>query len=490
MSRPFKAWRVCSGGLAVRAWTLHKWTLASGWDTPPCAGMDAKPTSFESTEPSVATRVLGYRLWPAILVTCLTGTGFAGLKFVLIKEIALSYDPAHPPVLPFLWMRQILDRCVQDHTLPDAVSQGLAAVLTLGVLIGYALNAPLASAWRVSRLFVLSCAGVAVGTLLTLWCNVWLVVWLVGMAYGAACAARGKAVPLLSIATGRASTQVSGFINAALLIGVLSGTVFGTVLGSNVALSSTRHYILFAFMAAATLLSLLVRPPEPRRIPFAVGMRDLAFGTITMLKQHWPLLVGGGLAWGIASAASLAVYIDAINPARLGLSPTVAICMTVFAAIGAIAGNLVSHYWGRRRHVIGSLVGLAFCVASYPHLVHAWWEAAVMMMLVGTLFAAPVNVLDARLLAVAGRDGLAGRGSTVMSLVHNVFIFLIGSCMAVPLFLGAITATEMFTVLGVAALVAGAVVARARLRDLGGDQVPVPGPTAQTIAAAPTGVAD
>ncbi len=302
MSRPHKARWGCSAWRAVCAWTLHRWTLASGSDTPPCAGMDAKPTSFESTDPSVATRVLGYRLWPAILVTFLTGTGFAGLKFVLINEIALAYDKAHPPDLPFHWMETILDRCVQENTLKDAVSQGLAAVLTLGVLLGYALNAPLASAWRCSRLFVISCAGVAAGTLLTLWGNVWLVVWLVGMAYGAACAARGKVVPLLSVATGRASTQVSGFINAALVIGLLAGTVFGNVLGSYVGVSATRHYVLFAFMALATVLSLLVRPPEPRRIPFAVGMRDPRRRAPPPCSSSTgrPCWSAAGLAWGIA----------------------------------------------------------------------------------------------------------------------------------------------------------------------------------------------
>lgn len=450
----------------------------------------------ESEDLSRATMLLGYRLWPAILVTCLTGAGFAGLKFVLINEIALRFDPHHPPPLPFHWMETVLARCLATDSLREAVSQGLAAILTLGVLIGYAVNAPLAGAWRVCWLFLLSCLGVAVGTVATLVWNVWPVAFLVGIAYGAACAARGKVVPLLSTATGRGGTQVSGFMNASLMIGLLGGTVLGTVLGEQVhpwggcSAQVLRHLVLFSFMAVATALSLLVRPPEPPRVPFGVGVRALAQGTATMLTQHWPLLAGGGLAWGIASAASLAVYVDTIDPHRLGLHPTTASYMAIFAAIGAILGNLASHYWSRRRHVIGALTVLAALLAVYPHVVHHWYMAAAMMVTIGVFFAAPTNVLDARLLVLAGREGLAGRGATVMSLVHNVFIFLVGSGLAIPLFLGAMSPTTQFTVLACAALATGLVVTQARLHDRRPGDPPLPGPTAQVIAAAPTGVAD
>jgi hypothetical protein len=454
------------------------------------------PSIDEASDHSRATVILGFSLWPAVLVTLLTGLGFAGLKFVLINELALSYDPAHPPALPFAWMARILQNTVANGTLSDAVSQGLAAVLTLGVLVGYAINAPLAGAWRCGWLFLISCAGVAVGTLLTLWVNAWLVAWGVGVAYGAACAARGKVIPLLSIATGRTATQVSGFINAALVIGLLAGTVAGTMLAVSVPAihggTAIRHLAVCGIMVVATLVSLLVRPPEPRRVPFSQGVRDLAVGTLGMVQKHWTLLVAGGLAWGIASAASLAVYIDAIDRHRLALHPAFASTLAVFAAIGAIVGNLISHYWGRRRHVISSLALLGGLLAIYPHVVHGWWSAAGMMVLIGTFFAAPANVLDARVLALASRDGQAGRGSTVMSLVHNCFIFFAGCSLSIPLFLGFMTPTEQFSLLGLAGLVAGAIVSRTRLYDRPGDMVSRPLLSAheQSLAAASTGVAD
>jgi hypothetical protein len=42
-------------------------------------------------------------------------------------------------------------------------------------------------------------------------------------------------------------------------------------------------------------------------------MRDLLEGTVTMVRERWALIIGGGLAWGIASAAVLAAFIDAIE---------------------------------------------------------------------------------------------------------------------------------------------------------------------------------
>jgi hypothetical protein len=54
-----------------------------------------------------------------------------------------------------------------------------------------------------------------------------------------------------------------------------------------------------------------------------------------------------------------------------------------------------------------------------------------------------------------------------MSLVHNVFIFLVGFGLAVPLFLGLMTATQQFYFLALVTLITIGVSSRARLRDKG-----------------------
>jgi hypothetical protein len=392
-------------------------------------------------------------LWPAVLITILTGMGFSGLKFVLIGEIAIDFDHTHPPALWFAWMDQALAKAIAAHAFREAITQGLAAVLTLGVLLGYIINAPLAGAWRAAYLFLISSFGVGLGSLLSIWCNPWLIALGVGIAYGTACAARGKVVPLLALATGRSNTLVSGLINASLVISLLIGTVFGTLLSEWVSQVSTRHLVLFSFSMVATLLALLVRPPEPTPIPFRVGMRDLAQGTINLVRERWVLIIGGGLAWGIASAAVLAAFIDAIE--RLKLEPEKAVALVIFPAVGAIIGNLASHRFDKRMHVVGGYLALGFVIGLYQTLVQNVVTGAIAMTVMGALFAGPTNVLDARLLAYSAAQGSPGRGSTVMSLVHNVFILLIGSGLAIALFLGWMRPEDQFYFLaGIACLTA------------------------------------
>jgi MFS family permease len=418
------------------------------------------------------------RLWPAILLTFITGMGFTSLKFILITEIALDYRPETHVPLPFEHLERILQACVAKGNLAEAVGQGLATMLTFGVLVGFAINSPLAGAWRVAPLFALSCAMVGIGILASTFFNPWPIAFIIGLAYGTACAARGKVIPLLAFATGRHNTQVSGFINAALVVGLLAGTLFGNVLGDIFVKNKLglawaapwmAHILLAVFMAVATWMSYLVRVEDPHPTPFRQGFRELVAGTVQMCRQHWALLAGGGLIWGIASGASLAVFLYGVDD--LGLDQTMAASVALFAAIGAILGNLASDWLDRRRYVMICLVLLAFGIWAFPHVVGYYRDiaggypaAALMMVVVSFLFAVPANVLDAHLLYLTAKEGHAGRGSTVMSMIHNVFILATGFTLSVPLFLSWITAEQQFLIMAIVSLVTMCVTAFAKLK--------------------------
>ena len=253
-------------------------------------------------------------------------------------------------------------------------------------------------------------------------------------------------------------------INASLVISLLAGTVLGTLLSEWSDSPTVRHVALFVFAVLATLVGLRVRPPEGAPIPFSVGMRALLTGTMSMVRDRWALIVGGGLAWGIASAAVLAAFIDAIE--RLKMKPEHAVALVIFPAIGAIVGNLVSHRMDRHIHVMGAYLGLGIVIGAYQMLVQGPVSGAFVMALIGGLFAAPTNVLDARLMAFAAGQGNPGRGSTVMSLVHNVFILLIGSGLAIALFLGWMRPEDQFYSLAGVAVITAVVVIWAHLDDV------------------------
>mgnify|MGYP000414997362 CR=1 FL=1 len=139
--------------------------------------------------------------------------------------------------------------------------------------------------------------------------------------------------------------------------------------------------------------------------------------------------------------------------------------LVFFPAIGAIAGNLISHRMDRHIHVIGSYIALGVLIACYELLVQGFWSGAVSLVFLGGLFAAPTNVLDARLMAFAATQGNPGRGATVMSLVHNVFILAIGSSLAVALFLGWMLPVDQFYSLAGVSVVTALVVIWAHLDD-------------------------
>lgn len=414
-----------------------------------------------SLSPSIGS-VLAKAL-PAVLATGMASLGFAGLKFVLIGELALDFDPAQHQPLPIAWFEAIVQECIHKNAIKEAITQGLAAAITLGVILGYLVNAPLAGAWTTARLFVSSGIGVGLGALLVLFLNPWLIMVLVGIAYGAACAARGKCVPLLAHQTGASNTLVSGLINTSMVLGLLTGTLVGTVLYDKLDSTFLRHGILAVFLGLSLFAGAAVRPPEPAPIPFATGVADLWRGSLSLIQRYWALLTCGGLAWGIASAASLAIFVDAVE--RLKLEETTAITLVLFPALGAILGNLVSHLMVRRRWVVTAFVLMGIIIASFPLIVVGYWTAAIFALVVGGLFAAGSNVVDARFLKKAAEEGEAGRGSTMMSLTHSLFIFIVGTGLAIALLLGAITSIQQFGFLAGIAIVTAGVAGFIKLGD-------------------------
>jgi hypothetical protein len=401
---------------------------------------------------------------PAILTTFLVGCGFAALKFVLIGRIALDWNPTDPgalDALPGEWLRTLILATYERGGLQEAVSQAMSVVLTLGLLIGFPINGPLAGTWRCDRLFAISTAAVGFGSMMALWGNPWVWACFIGVTYGAACSARGKIVPLLSRSIGGSNTLISGGINAALAIGLLTGTLAGSFISQEVENDLIKHLILVSISVVGVASSLLIRVPEPEPVPFMTGLQDFVRATSILFRRHWALLASGGLAWGITAAASLAMYVHAVDELHLhrGKASTIA----GFAAVGAILGNLVSHYGTRRRWVISAFLGLATTLALYPYVVVGFWSAGAMVSMIGFLFAAPANVLDARFLANAHEDGLAGLGGTVMSFVHSLAIMIIGLTLAVPLFLGYMQAEHQFWVLAGIAVASCIATAFARL---------------------------
>lgn len=415
----------------------------------------AAPMSTVARTPAVVPRgrIIAMAA-PAVLATFGASFGFAALKFVLIGELGLDFDPATHQPLPWAWLEHLVQICITHGSIKETITQGLAAVITLGVILGYFVNSPLSGAWTCARLFFVSGFGVAVGTLAVKIGNPWIIMVLVGIAYGAACAARGKCVPLIAQQTGISNTFVSGIINAAMVIGLLFGTLGGMLFYNWIDSSWIRHLVIAIALVISAVAGAFVRAPEPTPIPFVAGLQDLFRGSLRLIISHWPLLIGGGLAWGIASAASLAIFMDAVQ--RLQLEETRAVSLVVFPGIGAIVGNLFSHHLVSRRWVVITFLIWGAITVTYPKAVDGYWTAACFAAITGACFAAGANVLDARFLKNAAAENEAGRGGTMMSLTHSLCIFFVGTTLAVSMLAGWISALAQFEVMaGLIALTAG-----------------------------------
>jgi hypothetical protein len=423
-----------------------------------------------------------YGLAMPLAVVVLTAMCFAVFKWVVISEIAFDQERLLA-TLPSEWLRLFIERAVASGiALPEAVSQGLAAVFTVGILLGFVVNAPLAGAWRVPPLFVLSCLGMAAGAFLPLVANPWLVSLGIGLAYGTACAARGKSVPLVAAGTGRDPTLVSGLVNAGLAVGLLLGTAVGNglaaacigdlslppgdpgrMVGALVDADWIAHAVLVVLLAGTTACALAVRIPDERPTPFAAGLADLVGGTARMLRRHGALLLSGGIAWGIISALAITAFVYCVNELRI--PQVAATILMACAGAGAVVGNLVSKHCATRAWVLGLYAVFAVGIAAFPYLAVGLWSAGALMCGIGAAYMIPTNVIDARFLHLAGQSGEAGRGGTVFSMVHNVCILAIGTGMSVLLFAGVLTVHTQFLFLAVLALAALVVAAGARLRD-------------------------
>ncbi len=407
------------------------------------------------------SRVLAAAI-PAVLATFGASFGFAALKFVLIGELGLDFDPKTHQPLPWAWLENLVQICITHGSIKETITQGLAAVITLGVILGYFINSPLSGAWSCARLFAISGLLVAVGSIAVLLGNPWIIMVLVGIAYGAACAARGKCVPLIAQATGLSNTFVSGLINASMVVGLLFGTLGGMLFYNWIESTWIRHALIMVALLMSAVAGAFVRPPEPPAIPVLAGLKDLLRGSLRLIISHWPLLVGGGLAWGIASAASLAIFMDAVQ--RLGLEETKAVSLVVFPGIGAIVGNLFSHYLVSRRWVVATFVLWGAITVTYPMAVDGYWTAACFAAITGACFAAGANVLDARFMKNAAAENEAGRGGTMMSLTHSLCIFLVGTTLAVSMLAGWISALAQFEVMAALIALTAGVACFAKLR--------------------------
>ncbi|MBT7854689.1 MAG: LysM peptidoglycan-binding domain-containing protein, partial [Opitutae bacterium] len=182
-----------------------------------------------------------------------------------------------------------------------------------------------------------------------------------------------------------------------------------------------------------------------------------------LFVRHILYLLSSPLIWGVGGAVSLAVTAYA-EQQKLG-GATECSLMSLYAAIGIIAGNVLSPRFAPKRYSAAFLSGLALLVlvSGIPVFVEVglhqvdtpqalYLPLAAYMIGVGFFFGICLNLIDAEYLQRVGEEGKEGTGATLHSFCIAGFAFLVCAIVGLSILLRWMDAISQFVLL--AALVA------------------------------------
>ncbi len=343
--------------------------------------------------------------------------------------------------------------------------QTINSLLTVGPVLAYVFTAPLVSAIR--KRYVMTGSALLTGMILTVghftgWPgSAWLYLFLIGLIMSVFAAAKMSTVPIEAEDSGRSPFFVNGMLSAVYIVGMLAGLPLGTFCYDWDVLRGVALGIGIFVLASAFAFGLVYK--NERKIAFGKAYANLVEDSISLFVKHILYLLSSPLLWGVAGAVSLAVTAYAEQRA-LGTATKCSL-MSLYAAIGIIAGNVLSARFAPKRYSAAFLSGLTLLVlvSGIPvfvevglALVHApqalYLPLAGYMILVGFFFGVCSNLIDADYLQRIGKEGKEGTGATLHSFCIAGFAFLVGAVVGLSILRGWMDAISQFVLL--AALVA------------------------------------
>jgi acyl-CoA synthetase (AMP-forming)/AMP-acid ligase II/1-acyl-sn-glycerol-3-phosphate acyltransferase/acyl carrier protein len=343
--------------------------------------------------------------------------------------------------------------------------QAINSLLTVGPVLAYVFTAPLVSACK--KRHVMTASALLTGTILTLghfsgWPgSAWLYLFLIGLIMSVFGAAKMSTVPIESEDSGRSPFFVNGMLSAVFIVGMLLGIPLGTYCYDWDVLRGIALGIGIFVLAAISAYGLVYK--HERNIAFGKAYANLVEDSISLFVKHILYLISTPLIWGVAGAVSLAVTAYAEQRALGGA--TECSLMSLYAAIGIIAGNVLSPRFAPKRYSAAFVSGISLLVlvACIPVFVEVglnqvdtpqalYFPLAAYMILLGFFFGICSNLIDAEYLQRVGDEGKEGTGATLHSFCIAGFTFLVGAIVGLSILRGWMDAISQFVLL--AALVA------------------------------------
>jgi len=340
------------------------------------------------------------------------------------------------------------------------------SLLTLGPTLIYFLAGPISSAFPKRKIMFLGAGLTAVvlyfGHLTSFVGTIWVYVFLTGTLCGFYNSSKMSAIPLQAVDLEKSTTAVNGLMTIIFTVAMLMGVPLGTWLYENHPLAGL--YIIVGIFSLGAFSALKCSYPQEELMPLSQAFQDLIRNTTDLLKVFWPLLLSGPLLWGVAAAVSLSI--TAFAEARFLGSATLCSLMSLWAAVGIIAGNVLSAVpalqKNRFRVSFGGSVVLLLLIYFYPTIVLAmepgtvvddnfkiYCVAASLFVLIGLIFGVTTNLVDSAYLEAVALAKLEGHGAALQSGLVSLFSFVVSGGVGYLTFKQLMSPIDQFTMLAV-----------------------------------------
>ena len=337
----------------------------------------------------------------------------------------------------------------------DWLIQTISAIITIGPVIVYAVSAPLAASIRKSRVMAL---GLWFGMIvlliggLTNWIgSPFLYLVVLGLALGVYSAGKMASVPLASFTIGKSTALTNAIMSVVFLFGILSGLPSGTMFYNHF----PEHTYLFFLtgLGIAGLCGLQCKFSCEQTSSFVKEEKKLISETQSLYKKYALLLISSPMLWGIAGAANMAI--TALVVREKLATPQMAAFIPLWAALGVIAGTLISPVFNNFRYKVAAISALfmliiipVFPIASFSYLM-----ITLAIIVLGFFFGIATNLIDSSFLELVGKEKKEGTGAALQSAMLALCTVVIGSGVGLALKNNIIPPNAQFIVLSLITLI-------------------------------------
>ncbi len=344
------------------------------------------------------------------------------------------------------------------------ILQVVGSLLTLGPTVIYFVAGPVAAAFP--KYLVMTITALLTATMLAFGFfsdfmgSIWIYIVLTGLITGFFNSTKMAAVPLQAVESGRTTTMVNGLLTiiftVAMLVGIPAGMYMWETYPQN------GIWIVIGVFAGAGILSIGNRYKIENLSPFAQRSRLIFSDTVLIVRNYWPFLLSGPVYWGVAGAVSLSIT-GFVEEVKLG-SATMCSLMSLWAAVGIIAGNVASNWMIHIRYRVASICGvfLILLIIAYPNVIlwmepsqviaeniNLYWLASSMFILVGTVFGVGTNLVDSAYLESVATDRMEGQGAALQSALVSLFNFAISGAIGFTMYQNYLSSLNQFVVLAI-----------------------------------------